>query len=194
MNDIAPGYIRISSILQMIPSMGSDGLWGYPMQKIDQDVLKRKADLGSNVHQAISDHTKNEFYIVSDKEQGYLDSYLKWESSVKLECHKTEQRLYCEPLKLTGCIDMIGKTYGRSAFHIIDFKCTVSQDKLKWPIQAAFYHFLAESNGIHLDRKCLFVQLDPDGEMPKVYEYEITKELTSTAMSLYNIYLHLTAS
>jgi len=177
----------------MLPTM-QNGKWGYPIQQIPEHILQRKAELGSNVHQAISDHIKNEFSVITDKEDLYLESFLKWEKAVNLETRDAEMRLYYEPMKLTGCIDMIGKVQSNGPYHLIDFKCTATHDPVKWPLQAAFYSFLAQVNGMKLDNRCLFIQLDPNGNLPKVHEYEITKELTATAISLYNVYVHLTSN
>lgn len=185
-------WIRVSSVLGMLPSMSSTGSWEYPIQKIDAGVLQRKATLGTSVHQAIASHVKNEFYVLTDKEEGYFNSYLKWEKSIKLCCNQVEKRLFYQAMNLTGCIDMIGKINPDGLDRIIDFKCTVSPDHKKWPLQGAFYELLARVNGITFDRTCLFVQLDPNGGFPKVYEYEITKDLTATAISLYNTYTYLT--
>ncbi len=185
-------WIRVSSVLGMLPTMGSDGIWGYPMQKIDPDVLQRKAALGTNVHAAIAAHIKSEFFVLSESEQGYLDSYLRWEESIQLTCHQVEARFFYDPMNLTGCVDMIGKINPNGLYHIIDFKCTVSPDHRKWALQGAFYELLARSNGMTLDKRCLFVQLDPKGGFPKVHEYEITQNLTSMAISIYNTYLYLT--
>ena len=192
MQIIDPKWIRVSHILNMIPSLGSDGKWSYPMQALDQDKLQRKAELGSCVHAAIAAEMKGEFLVCSDKEQGYVDSYLKWKKSINLQCHDVETRFYYEPMNLTGCVDMIGKMHSNGLYHVIDFKCTVAPDHKKWPLQGAFYAFLAQVNGLTLDKKCLFVQLDEYGDYPKIHEYEITKELTQMAISLYNAYMYLT--
>lgn len=192
METIDPKWIRVSSILSMLPTKDDEGKWGYPIQRLDQDMLARKAELGSSVHAAIASHVKKEFAPLTDKEQGYLDSFLKWDHSINLDPRDVELRLYSDTLGLTGCIDMIGKVNHNGLYSLIDFKCTASPDPVKWPIQGAFYKLLADLNGISLDETCLFVQLDPKGDFPKVHEYHITKELTSIAMSMYNTYLYLT--
>jgi len=87
---------------------------------------------------------------------------------------------------------MIGKINPCGLPQLIDFKCTVASDPVKWPIQAAFYYLLTQFNGMKLDPNCLFIQLDKEGKAPKVHRYEITKELTSAAISLYNTYMYLT--
>jgi hypothetical protein len=187
-------WIRVSSILSMIPSFGSDGKWGFPLQHLDQEMLQRKADLGTAVHAAISTHINGGFPVLSAREVGYFDSFLKWEHEVDLVCLNTERRFFFEPMNLTGMVDMIGKVSPNGPYHIIDFKCTVSADHVKWPLQGAFYAFLAQVNGISLDEKCLFVQLDAHGSLPKVHPYVITKEMSNMALSLYNLYIHLTKS
>ena len=176
----------------MIPTQDAEGKWGYPMQNINQEVLQRKADLGTSVHAAISSHVRDEFCVTSSRIDGYLTSYLNWEKAMDLHFRETETRLYNELMSLTGCIDMmagLGPAYPK---YTIDFKCTVSPDPVKWPIQAALYHFLATSNNLQVDKTVLFVQLDPKGEAPKVHEYEVTKSLTATALSFYNAYTYLT--
>lgn len=192
MEALDPKWVRVSSILKMMPTLGEDGNWDYPLQKINPNILERAATRGSSVHSAIAAHMRDEFFAPTKEEQGFFDSFQKWKDSVDLQCHDVETRLYYEPMNLTGCIDMIGKTSSNGIYQVIDFKCTSSPDHCKWPIQGAFYEFLAHVNGMILDKRCLFIQLDPEGDFPKVHEYHITKELTSTAISLYNAYMYLT--
>jgi hypothetical protein len=189
MTDLDPKWIRVSSILAMIPTKDSEGKWGYPLQAINQEVLQRKKDLGTSVHAAISAHCRDEFFPISPKEEGYLESYLKWEKEVKIGVCFSENRLYHEGMKLTGCIDLIAEV-GENR-HIIDFKCTVSADPIKWPIQAALYQLLAMTNGLTVEKTALFVQLDPKGQLPKVHKYTITDKLMSAAISWYNAYMYL---
>jgi hypothetical protein len=187
-----PKWIRVSSILSMIPSLDSNGKWTYPMQKIDYSILERKADLGTAVHEAIAAHINGDFCPVSERERGYLDSYLKWEKTVLARSIYSEQRLYHEALRLTGCVDMIAKLGNSDKLYLIDFKCTVAEDPVKWPLQAAFYVFLAQVFGLEIEKTAYFVRLEKDGGQPDVYEYEVTKELTAAAFSFYNAYIFLT--
>ena len=193
MNEIDPKWIRVSHILAMIPSQGSDGKWGYPMYNIPPKTLQDKADLGTSVHKAINAHVKEEFIPITDKEEGYFNSYLKWEAAMNIVPVETEKRLYDQHMNLTGCIDMlVGFKPFSDGLHIVDFKCTVSADSSKWPIQAALYNLLLDLHGIKVDNTALFVQLDPNGDMPKIHKYEVDKKLISTAISWYNAYCYLT--
>jgi hypothetical protein len=177
----------------MIPSQGADGKWGYPMYNINEGVLQRKAELGTSVHAAINAHVKDEFIPITDEEEGYFNSYLKWEAATGLQPVDPEKRLYDPLMNLTGRIDMLANFKGSEKLFITDFKCTVSADGSKWPIQAALYKLLCDLNNIKVDNTALFVQLDPSGDMPKVHKYEVDKKLISTAISWYNAYCYLTA-
>jgi hypothetical protein len=192
MTDLDPKWIRVSSILAIIPSKDSEGKWHYPVRAIDQGVLQRKADLGTSVHAAIAAHCRDEFCPVNAKEEGFLESYLKWEKEMRLMPHETEKRLFHEDMKLTGCIDMLAKLAQNNVF-IVDFKCTVSADPMKWQIQAALYSLLASVNNIPVEKTALFVQLDPKGKAPKVHKYTITDGLMASAISWYNAYIYLTS-
>jgi hypothetical protein len=192
MEEIDPKWTRVSNILSMIPSVGEDGKWSFPMNEINPDILQKKADLGTAVHSAIAAHTKDEFYVLSYKEASYLKSFLAWEKEVGLAWSRVEKRLYYEPMLLTGCIDMVGMLKNSSSWQIIDFKCAAAPDVKKWPIQGALYYLLCTENGLYVDNRVVFVQLDAKGKLPKVHEFEITKELMAMAISLYNLYVYLT--
>ena len=72
MTELDPKWIRVSSILSMIPTKDADGRWHYPMQAIYQEVLKRKADkadLGTSVHAAIAAHCRDEFMPINANEK-----------------------------------------------------------------------------------------------------------------------------
>jgi hypothetical protein len=92
-------------------------------------------------------------------------------------------------MKLTGCLDAVIELDGM--MYLTDFKCTVSSDPVKWQIQAALYYLLATVNKIPVEKTALFVQLDPNGELPKVHKYIITDTLMVAAISWYNAYNYL---
>src|ERR1700755_2771708 len=145
MEEIKKGYTRVSTILSSMPSF-VDGKFTFPLQNINTEVLSRKAEVGSNVHKAIEAHIKGDFFPLNDQEQGYFQSYLLWEKQAQLLPMETELRLYDEPTKITGCVDMMAQVGGDRESVLIDFKCTVAEDPKKWPLQAAAYSWLLASN------------------------------------------------
>lgn len=192
MKEIKPGYVRVSTILSIVPSP-VDGKFCFPLQLLDQEMLSNKANIGSNVHAAIDAHVKGDFYPISDVEMGYYESYLAWAEKVNLKPIETELRLYCDAMKITGCVDMIAQIQGRNDWLLIDFKTTVNEDAKKWPLQAALYSLLLSQNRFGWAKNALFVQLDKRGEIPNVYEYEITNELQTAALSAYNLHKYVMA-
>lgn len=190
MDEIKKGYTRVSQILSMIPSKSKEEKWGYPINDIDEVVLKNKANLGSHVHDAIAADIRGEVFPLTDEEECYFQSYVKWRKEVNLEPVISEKRLNHDLLKITGRPDMLA--YISSSFKLLDFKCTMNEDKKKWKMQAAFYLLLCEYNEIVVDQLPLFIKLDKEGGFPKVYEYDIEKEnLKTLAISALNIYRFL---
>lgn len=194
MESLDPKWIRVSSVLSIIPEKSPDGKWRYPLNDINPEVLSNKASLGTEVHAAISAHFSGDFYVLTEKEEAYFKSFLKWAIEVKIAQKKSELRLFYEPMLLTGCVDMLAEIDGSSTVQLIDFKCTASKDLKKWKIQAALYYFLCEANNIKVDNRALFVQLDAKGQLPVVHEINVTKELSSAAISFYNAYMYLTVN
>lgn len=197
MEDIKQGYTRVSTILNILPSLMNtedDGreVWGFPLQEINQEMLKNKCIIGTNVHGAIHAWSSGEFFPLNECEKGYFASFSKWQYLTRLVCVKSELRMYDETLKITGAIDMLGEIQGNKSLMLIDFKTSAASDKKKWPLQAAFYHHLLKVNGFSPQETVLFVQLDKKGEMPKCHEFFIDNKLKTLMISAYNIYKHLT--
>lgn len=191
MKEIKPGYTRVSSILSIVPSH-VDGAFTYPLQHIDKEMLSNKAYLGSNVHAAIHAHVEGDIFPLSEQEQGYFESYLKWEAASQVQCMETELRLYCDGMKVTGCIDMLGQIAGRSGSCLVDFKCTVAEDAKKWVLQATLYSLLLGNNRFGHVQSALFVRLNKNGELPTVYEYKIGNEEHIAAIATLNLYRYVT--
>ena len=193
MEEIKSGYTRVSTILNMVPSFTGMS-WIYPMASIDQQVLSEKASIGSQVHLAIAASVKDQFYPLNEKEKPYFESYKKWAKRVKLKTLESELRLYDDGLKITGCVDMVGKLNEAPDWTIIDFKCTVFADTFKWPLQGAFYEYLLRMNQYHFSKEVIFVQLDKNGELPKIYQFTIDNKLMTAMISVYNTFMYLTQS
>lgn len=196
-NNILEGYTRISTILSILPSIAGnneDGqiLWGFPFQTINQEVLKKKCLIGTNVHQAINSWASNDFSPLTECEKGYFDSFLIWKEIVKLKPIESELRLYDDNLKITGAIDMLGKIEGSDSLILFDFKTSSVADLKKWPLQAAFYHHLLTVNKFSINGSVLFVQLNKNGEVPTCHTFPIDNKLKTLMISTYNIYKHLT--
>jgi len=190
-DEIPYGYTRVSTILSMIPSKTKDG-WEMGFAKIDPEMLANKARIGTEVHNCIDAWAKNDFYPLPDDCKGYFDSFLLWADLVKLVPIESEMRLFDEHQMITGKIDMIGQTMDSKVWRLFDFKCTVCEDAKKWPLQACAYWDLLRHKLYAIDMSPLFVKLDKDGGMPKVFEYKIDPVVQTSWIAAINLYKWLT--
>lgn len=175
---IKPGYIRVSEILSQWDTFG----------KIDKEVLEKKAALGSAVHEAIKAEQSNIFVPLQDNEQGYFQSFLKWKEESKCVFIQNELRLYCEGLKITGCIDALVSFPKSSKLTLIDYKTSAAENGKMWRLQGGFYHYLAIKAGFNLDERMLFIKLDKNGNSPKIYEYFFSHDLLNMCMAAYTTF------
>ena len=194
MEEIKPGYTRVSSLLDLMPSVEvlSDGKnkFKYILQEIDPAVLANKANIGKNIHEAIEEHFKGGgFFPLSDEEQGYYQSFLQIEKVVRFDPYVVEKRFDCDNLKITGKVDLVNKT--SKGLMLVDFKTSAVADPKKWALQAAFYCYLCNINKIDLIDQALFIKLDKEGKKPKTISFNIDTNLRATMVSLLNLYRYL---
>lgn len=178
---IKPGYIRVSEILSQWDRFGH----------IDPQVLQDKANLGTEVHRVIDEVSSGMFtdeYLLPEKARKYLRSFRLWKNEGVKEWKKGEQRLYCEVFKITGQIDAFYQFPGENTLTIIDYKTSATASPKDWELQGTFYHHLAKVNGYLLSDRFLFLQLDKDGELPKVHEFKVRQEMITIMISALNCY------
>lgn len=155
-------YVRVSEILARLQNF----------DHIDVNVLEGKQLIGINVHEAISMSIKDDFPCISKKELGYFNSFERWRKATNPVFTLSETRFYDDELMITGQIDALVNFPNDSKNVLIDFKTSVSESPVIWPMQAHFYHYLLVKNNIpQVAERFLFIKLDKYGEMPKVYEY-----------------------
>lgn len=179
------GYTRVTDIL---------GPWNN-FEAIPKDVLKNKCRIGSEVHYAIDMYNKCIPYSYEGDGVGYYNSFLCWTEEFRASAVESEVRYYDDEFKITGGIDAILKIPHEDRLVVADWKTCASYNKkmaTSWSMQGAFYHYLLEKNDIaNISNRFLYVQLDPDGKMPKIREFNYTTALMNEAATLlaaYRIY------
>lgn len=177
---IKPGYIRVSQILSQ---------WDR-FSHVKEDVLKKKTELGTNVHEAISAHM-DDFSLPLEKGKEYIESFLKWQKETNFEIIYKSTRFYCDFLKITGEVDAIGRFPESKQLILVDFKTSASIDKTYWPLQGQFYHYLCKVNEIKISPSILFLQLNKEGKMPKAEEFKASDNLMNVCMSAYVCYKYI---
>lgn len=182
-DDIKPGYSRVTEILdQWNTKVIVDGevvakAFAGSRNAIDISVLSNKANIGTNVHEAIEWHLQGFEKILNEREQKYFMSFCKWYDSARPIFVKNEQRFYCDKMMITGCVDGIIKFPGSDDMMIIDFKTSATESPKMWPLQATFYHYLATLDGMKLSDRLIFLKLHWKGEIAEVFEYKFTPYL-----------------
>ena len=143
---------------------------------IDPDVLARKCEIGIQVHKAISDDINDEFPILDERTINYFNSYVKWKNELQALFIESEQRYFDDKYMFTGQIDSVVKLKGNDKYQLVDFKTAANENKRVWNLQAHFYHhLLSQRIAYGLSDKILFVKLDKEGKLPKVFIYEYTQ-------------------
>ncbi len=179
--EIKKDYIRVTQILKPWMDFGT----------IPQGVLDNKAEIGTNVHEAINMHVLGlPLPIMTEREHKYFDSYLKWEEGHEPTFLCTEQRYYDDDLMLTGQVDAIVSFPGRSQGRILDFKTSSKESPLHWPIQAGWYRLLAMKNSLEVSDTTHMLQLRDNGSPAKLYTYVITAQIESICRSIYESYVY----
>lgn len=183
MEEIRPGYTRVSDIIKPWNDFS-----GIPLE-----VLERKKNIGTEVHKAIQ--AFNECIPVQYEGDGeeYFTSFLKWMRETKVNVKYSELRLYDDTLKITGGIDALVQFPNEGNLVLVDWKTTASYTKKTarmWELQGTFYHYLLTKNGNEdLSDRIVFVQLNPDGKLPKIREFVYspdTMALCAAAVELYH--------
>ncbi len=165
-------YARVSDILKPFVDFSA----------IPPEILERKAALGTRVHDVINQEIQGNLPVVGLQEQGYFQSFELWRSKLKPVFLDTEKRMYCDKKMLTGCIDAVVELEGHQEAVLIDWKTSVSESPISWPMQAHLYYYLLQMNGVLIGNNFLFIKLDRNGNLPKVYQYKFDNKIFDTCM------------
>lgn len=158
-------YARVSDVIKPYVDFGM----------VPEDVLNRKAALGTRVHKVIEEEIKGAFPVIAAEESGYFQSFHKWKEALHPLFIETERRYYCDERMITGCVDGVVELAGEKEAVLIDFKTSAQESPISWPMQAHLYHYLITLTGKKLANRVLFLKLDRWGNLPKVYEYPIVQ-------------------
>ncbi len=152
--------LRVTQILSLFQNM-----W-----KIPQEVLARKAAIGTEVHHAIA-----EYLLSGETQEGYVVSFSRWYDS--LENPKLlllEQQIVDQELEVSGTPDAVIQIGNTPV--LIDFKTSVKDDPVAWRLQGTAYINLLRRGGIKVDDVFFFLKLDKEGKKPGVFAYQATPE------------------
>lgn len=179
MEEIKEGYTRVSDIIGQWDEFGH----------IDKKILSNKAEIGTRVHDCIEALCDGLPMSPQGRDLDYVKSWNLWFDTVQPKIVCREQRLYCDALKITGKFDALMEE--SSGLVLLDYKTSATASPKKWPLQGAFYHYLAKKNGFEVQDRVVFLQLQRDGSLPKIFEFQVTKDLMNVCISALNCYRYL---
>lgn len=164
---LAPALpIRVTQVLSFFQNM-----W-----KIPQDVLDRKAQIGTELHEAIFRYffTQDAMLDVGREWFPYLESFHEWAKERKLSVKFFEERIINEELGLSGKPDAILEIDGVS--YLFDWKTSAKDDPVCWRLQGTAYIHLLRLAGHTLSDTFYFLKLRKDGKRADTFAYKYTME------------------
>ena len=180
-------YLRVSEILGRLQTFAH----------IDENVLKAKTDIGTNVHRAIVEDTIGDFPMLkTERAAAYFGSYEMWKAKEKPVFKMQVPRLYDDELMITGEIDGLIETTRHNLPVLIDWKCSATASEEIWEMQAHFYLYLLQRNNIdvckdkmiwvNLREKKTYIDGGSEGKSvkyspvaPKIYEFSYNENTMS---------------
>lgn len=118
---------------------------------IPEDVLKKAADRGTAIHNAIENWIKFGIVDISPEYRGYFDGFREWWDKYKPRVIGSELRLYHGLLRYAGTADlvcMIG-----DELWIIDYKSTSVLSEMLLRVQLEAYAKALHSHGVMVQHK-----------------------------------------
>ncbi len=159
-------YARVSDILKPFSNFSH----------IDPDVLKKKCNLGTHVHEAINSDIHEEFPLLWGEATGYFKSYEGWKAAINPIFLQSEQRYFDDKKMITGCIDGLIQLVGHELPILVDFKTSAAESPA-WILQGHLYHYLLRSEGRIASNRIFFLQLKRNGDLPILFEYKYSKNI-----------------
>lgn len=154
-------YARVSEVIRPFSNLGG----------IPEDILKRKAEIGTGVHKIINEDIEGDFPVVTPESLGYFQSYQKWRSLLSPVFIESEVRYYDDDKRITGAIDCLVKLQGEEGAILVDFKTSVAESPT-WIMQGHLYRHLILGAGKPIADRFLFLKLSKDGGFPTVFQYK----------------------
>lgn len=178
MDEIKPGYIRVTDVLDVY----------FNREKIPEETLINAKNRGTHIHYWIECYLDGVIVPVPEEWAGYTESFKTWKNEVIGEFSHVK-RLYNDEFMLTGMIDNLVK--GNEQQIIVDYKTSSAPSK-SWPLQAGAYWYLMEAEYNTIIDGVTMVHLKKDGSAPKLKYYSRTElvQYWDIFLGAYKTYKH----
>ena len=155
---------------------------------VDDEVMRRAAERGTAVHNAIENYLKFGIVDIDDEYKGYFDAFLSWYTEKDVKPLATESRVYHKTLRYAGTADMPAIVDGKVI--CIDYKTSASVNKMLTGIQLEGYAKAYESHGVNFDGKAI-LHLKSNGKYSWVPYEKNDIESWDVFGALLKIYNHI---
>lgn len=160
------GYRHVTDIIDVFQK------FAIPKKK-----LAELAERGTKVHDAITAHLTDQFYIIDEEIATFFEAYEKFKAENPFEIVAVQKRYFDNKLMITGEVDGLFK-FGNDKYPtIVDFKTSRQENAAMWTLQGTFYYYLCKANGIEVEKKLRFVQLGGNYGMYFIRDYEFKDEV-----------------
>jgi hypothetical protein len=170
-------YARVSDILKPFSNFSH----------INEEVLRKKCEVGTHVHEAIKSDVQEEFPLIWGEAACYFKSYEGWKQAICPIFLKSEERYFDDKKMITGCIDALITLEGHEMPILVDFKTSATESPA-WILQGHLYHYLLRANGQDVSPRIFFLKLRRDGDFPILFEYKYSKNIMAKCNKAIDMY------
>lgn len=139
---------QIPSVTQIMSPLSSKAYDSIP-----EPILKKAAERGTAVHEAIEDFVNYGVEDIDPEYKAYLDGFVEWFGENKPEDCTPEIRIYHPILKYAGTCDLLCRIDGKLT--LIDHKTTSKVQNKLCCVQLEAYAQALKAHGIEVEQKMI---------------------------------------
>lgn len=175
--------VPIPSVTQIMKPLSE-----HKYKGIDEEILNRAAERGTDVHSAIEFFGRYGIQECTKEAKPYFDAFLAWHEDYKPQIISNESATYHTSLMYAGTVDLLAVIAGKLT--LVDFKTTAALNDMLTTVQLEAYRRALDTHGIRIEQKAI-LQLKPDRSYTfKVYDL-FDLEAWKTFAALLTIRAHI---
>ncbi len=120
---------------------------------IDESVMKKAAERGTIVHNAIENYIKFGVTDCLHEFIPYFNAFLRWCRDYEVEFIESEQKTYHKFMRYAGTVDLVCKINGMRV--LVDYKTSAAINRMLTGVQTEAYARAYETHGGRIDKKAI---------------------------------------
>ena len=163
-------------------------LSAYCYRGVDEESLRRAADRGMTIHEAVENYLLFGVEDIPQEYEGYFQGFKKWIDERQPIVLATEHRLYHKFLMYAGTADLLCLIDGIPT--VVDYKTTSTLYPMLTRVQTEAYMQALNSHGMDFRRK-IIVQGKKDGTFHEEEHSAIDGESWKVFTELLDVYRYI---